>query len=116
MARGVRQILRRIRQGTPTWTEGALVGFFEEYSGVINIYRGPTDPVTGPVRSTDIVLRDKATGKRLLSLEDVSISNARDWLICNRVPGPSFEGETRYRSLLVRSGTRGQGDYLCPRR
>jgi len=61
----------------PAWTEGALVGFFEEYCGVKNIHRGPTDPVTGPVRSSGTLLRDKATGKRLPSLEGVAISNAR---------------------------------------
>jgi len=57
-------------------TEGALIGFFNEYSGLKDIYRGPTDPVTGPVRSVDIFLREKKTGDRLLTLEAVSVSNS----------------------------------------
>ena len=57
-------------------TEGALIGFFNEYSGLKDIYRGPTDPVTGPVRSIDIFLHEKKTGNRLLTLQAVSVSNS----------------------------------------
>ena len=52
---------------------GALVEFSKEYSGVKDTHCGPTDPVTRPVRSADILLRGKATGKRLLLLEGVAI-------------------------------------------
>jgi len=58
-------------------TEGALIGFFGNYSGLKDIYRGPTDPTTGPVRSVDIILREKKTGNRLFTLEAISVSNGR---------------------------------------
>ena len=58
-------------------TKGALIGFFNKYSGLKDIYRGLTDLVTGPVRSVDIFLCEKKTGNRLLTLQAVSVSNSR---------------------------------------
>ncbi|KAG6371150.1 peptidase M24, structural domain-containing protein [Boletus reticuloceps] len=58
-------------------TEGALIGYFDGYSGLKDIYRGQTDLVTGPVRRVDIFLCEKETGDRLITLEAVSVSNSR---------------------------------------
>lgn len=58
--------------------EGALVGFYGNYSGVKNIHFSPKNTQIGlPSRHVDILLRQKVTGQRLMSLEGLAISNGR---------------------------------------
>lgn len=58
--------------------EGALVGFFGKYSGVKNIHFSRCNSEIGqPPRHVDILLRDNASGQRLISLEGLAVSNGR---------------------------------------
>lgn len=60
------------------WTEGALVGFFDKYSGVKDIHFAPDNAGLGkPLQHVDILLRNKVNGDRLMSLEGTAISNGR---------------------------------------
>ncbi|KAJ7971941.1 NAD(P)-binding domain containing protein [Quillaja saponaria] len=62
----------------PSWTVGALIGFFGKYSGVKDIYFAPTNSEIGkPLQHVEIFLRDKVNGECLMSLEGATISNGR---------------------------------------
>lgn len=75
---GHRKIYVQFDKDAHGWREGALVGFFSNYSGVKNIHFAPTNSEIGkPLRHIDILLRDKVSGQRLLSLEGKAISNGR---------------------------------------
>lgn len=60
------------------WTEGALVGFVHNNSGVKNIHFGRDNLALGmPVSHADMIVRDKATGVRRMTLECMAISDLR---------------------------------------
>ncbi|MCO5580237.1 hypothetical protein L7F22_034103 [Adiantum nelumboides] len=60
------------------WCEGALIGCHLDYSGIKNIHFAPANSkLNKPLCHIDIVLRQKSTGERLLSLEGKSISFGR---------------------------------------
>lgn len=62
----------------PGWTEGALVGYFEKYSGTKDIHFAPANASIGKLlQHVDIFLRDKVSGMLLMSVEGVSVSNGR---------------------------------------